>query len=253
MLVEDFDMGSIPLHEFIINECKRLGCMTSLKMFLDDHELFLLDSNRQFDNDFGVHKIKPKMKSKDYSQLVFKETDALMKNHHNYQFMSRGVSITTSTSNHLVFIPDDSKCVEMKNFKTLIDRKNKHLIRRLNQHLTNKTSLDTFEIGKIIAMIDIHSPSSVISSCDNMSHAYAKIVNLVPNGHEIIAKYYLKPLTTFMEQYISSCTSGGIDLLNELDSCMVDSDVIIYVNCANVDVDALKIKLKERMHGYVQF
>lgn len=249
MLVEDFDVDNIPLHEFIINECKRLGCMGNLKMFLNGHSTFLVD-DRQFDNDFGVHKIKPKTKSKEFPQLVFKETDAMMKAHHNYPFISKGVSITTKETNHLVLVPDDSLCVEGGNFKSLFDRKNKHVIRRLSQHLANKTNLDTFEIGKIIAMIDINSPSSIIANCDNMSHAYAKVVNLVPDGHDIVAKYYLKPLTTFMESFISKCTSGGIELLDN-NSCMVDSDTFIFINCDIIDIDDLKVKIKQRMHGYV--
>lgn len=254
MLLEDFNDEKRVMVDYIINQCKKYGCMKSLKMFVDGHCMFIRPDKNL--DDFGVYNNKKMLKSKNLPLTIHKESDSVFKNHHNHPYMSEGTMVFNQKTNGLhgeciVFIPDDSNVVCSQSLQTIFNKKNKQLISRLNNHLKKKTDMDDFSVGECIAQVDLSSNGCITKNEKDFSQVYSKIVEEYPDCHKVILQYYLKPLKSFMEDYIKQCPSGKVELFEDHYQGLVDCPSMIYVNMKDLesvmDIEEFRGKIKERM------
>lgn len=253
MLLEDLSSEQNLLINEIIKHCQQLKCKKSLQQFVDG-ELCYIKPKKSYGN-VGIYDSKKTVKPKDYPYLIHKEYDNLFKKYHNQQYMSNGELIHSGKSNGLnneciVLIPDDTNVVVCDPIKAL-SKKNHTLKNRLSNHLSNKTSMDTFEVGKVMAKIDLYANNSQLRNEKDFSQAYAKVVDMVPDGHELVLKYYLKPLKTFMDDYIQQCPNGSVELFNEHNNGLVDCSNMVYINIKDIEsimtINELRQELKTKM------
>lgn len=254
MLLEDFNDEKRVMVDYVINQCKKYGCMKSLKMFVNGHCMFMRPDKPI--NDFGVYNTKKMMKSKNLPLVIHKESDSVFKKNHNHPYMSEGTMVFNQKTNGLhgeciALIPDDSSVVPCQSLSAIFNKKNKQLITRLNKHLKNKTEMDEFSVGECIARIDLSSNTCITKTEKDFSQVYSKIVEEFPDCHSVIMQYYLKPLKAFMEDYIKQCPNGGVELFEEHYQGLVDCPSMVYINMKDLesvmDLDEFRGKLKERM------
>lgn len=251
MLVEDFNKENIMI-DYIITECKRLKCMDSLNAFmLGDTKYSVIGRDS-----YGTYTPKTVIKSKKLPHLLFKESDSLLRKN-KAPLISKGLSVTKGhTNGHdnqcIVFLPNDVGVCDYGNYNADCKRKNKQLLKRLTHHLNKKTAMDEFEVGECLSKIDMFSNNSITANCKNFSEAYSNVVDMYPESHKVMATYYFKPLKEWMEDCLSKCPMGSVELFEEHPTCTVSCTEIPYIKIKDFDLslDEMRDKFKKRMNGY---
>lgn len=257
MLYDDFNTDKKLLIDFITNQCKRLGCNTSLNEFINNDTTYKFTPKENLEN-FGIYHSKNSMKSKTLPPLLFHELNNKFKKELNFPYLSKGILFHKSApmshkKEYIAFLPDN--VVGLVFNSNDIKKHNSHLLKRLTTQLNKKSDMDSFEIGEVIAKVNVLSNSSLVSVFKNFSEAYSSIVEKFPNDHQLIAKHYMKPLKAYMDNYVSNCPNGSLELFEQYDEMIVNCDSVIYLNIKDVesimDLDELKQSLKRQQYNYV--
>lgn len=240
MLLENFENQSTIINE-IVNLCRKNQCTKSLKEFINGEVHYITPDTTC--SDIGIYTNKRTI-AKCCPPLIHHYFDSLFKEYHDKPLMSTGLIVhkgkTLGIKNEcIILLPDSYTAYDINPIK-VFKKKNKTLKDRLSRQLIKKTHMDEFEVGKIIAKIDVDAHHSLLRNEKGFSQAYAKVVDILPHGHELVMKHYLKPLKECIEQCVKDMTKSKDD------DMLVDCESAIYINIRDcqMSIEDLQEQLK---------
>ena len=58
----------------------------------------------------------------------------------------------------------------------------------------------------------------IVSHSQKCQKLNSSIVEKFPNDHQLIAKHYMKPLKAYMDNYVSNCPNGSLELFEQYEN-----------------------------------